>query len=82
MITRQKLIKILKNHNLKKIKEKPKNSQTLFFKEFTFGHILIAKKSFEDEFIVEINYLDEKYLLKTQDEDNLKDKMILNGLVF
>lgn len=77
-----KIDKILKNHNLKKIKEKPKNSQTLFFKEFTFGHILIAKKSFEDEFIVEINYLDEKYLLKTQDEDNLKDKMILNGLVF
>ncbi|WP_419777234.1 ArsS family sensor histidine kinase [Malaciobacter marinus] len=77
-----KIDKILKNHNLKKIKEKPKNSQTLYFKEFTFGHILIAKKSFEDEFIVEINYLDEKYLLKTQDEDNLKDKMILNGLVF
>lgn len=77
-----KIDKILKNHNLKKIKEKPKNSQTLFFKEFTFGHILIAKKSFEDEFIVEINYLDEKYLLKTQDEENLKDKMILNGLVF
>lgn len=77
-----KIDKILKNHNLKKIKEKPKNSQTLFFKEFTFGHILIAKKSFEDEFIVEINYLDEKYFLKTQDEDNLKDKMILNGLVF
>ncbi|PPK62695.1 two-component system OmpR family sensor kinase [Malaciobacter marinus] len=77
-----KIDKILKNHNLKKIKEKPKNSQTLFFKEFTFGHILIAKKSFEDEFIVEINYLDEKYLLKTQDEDNLKDKIILNGLVF
>ncbi|AXX88515.1 two-component system sensor histidine kinase [Malaciobacter marinus] len=77
-----KIDKILKNHNLKKIKEKPKNTQTLYFKEFTFGHILIAKKSFEDEFIVEINYLDEKYLLKTQDEDNLKDKMILNGLVF
>lgn len=77
-----KIDKILKNHNLKKIKEKPKNSQTLYFKEFTFGHILIAKKSFEDEFIVEITYLDEKYLLKTQDEDNLKDKMILNGLVF
>ncbi|MFY9074691.1 ArsS family sensor histidine kinase [Malaciobacter mytili] len=77
-----KIDKILEKHHLKSLKTKPKNNEIFFYKEFTFGYISIEKKSFEDEFILEINYLDEKYILKTQDEENLKDKMILNGLVF
>ncbi len=77
-----KIDKILEKHHLKSLKNKPKNNEIFFYKEFTFGYISIEKKSFEDEFILEINYLDEKYILKTQDEENLKDKMILNGLVF
>ncbi|RXK06609.1 ArsS family sensor histidine kinase [Halarcobacter bivalviorum] len=77
-----KVEQILEKHRLKLLDIKPKNNEVFFYKEFTFGYISIEKRSFEDEFILEINYLDENYLLKTQDEENLKDKMILNALVF
>lgn len=79
---KEKIKKILKKYNLKHLKDRVKNSKILFYKEFTFGYITIEKRNFEDEFILEINYLDENYLLKTEDEENLKDKMILNALVF
>lgn len=75
-------LKNIKKYNLKHLKDRVKNSKILFYKEFTFGYITIEKRNFEDEFILEINYLDENYLLKTEDEENLKDKMILNALVF
>lgn len=79
---KEKIKEILKKYNLKYLKDRVKNSKILFYKEFTFGYITIEKRNFEDEFILEINYLDENYLLKTEDEENLKDKMILNALVF
>ena len=41
----------------------------------------IIKESFEDEFIIEIKYLENKYILKTPDEENLNDKTILNILI-
>lgn len=76
-----KVEQILEKHRLKLLDIKPKNNEVFFYKEFTFGYISIEKRSFEDEFILEINYLDENYLLKTQDEENLKDKMILNPYI-
>ncbi len=77
-----KINKILEKYHLKPLEIKPENNEVFFYKELTFGYISIEKRNFEDEFILEISYLDEKYILKTQDEENLKDKMILNGLVF
>lgn len=42
-------------------------------KKHTFGFVLIQKKSFEDEFILHINFLDENLILKTPDEQNIND---------
>ncbi|MCK9336255.1 MAG: ArsS family sensor histidine kinase [Arcobacteraceae bacterium] len=58
-----------------------KSLERLYYKEYTFGYIAINKEMFEDEFIIELTYLDDKYILKTPDEQNIKDKMILNFLI-
>lgn len=55
--------------------------EILYYKKHTFGYIAIKKEIFEDEFIIELTYLDDKYILKTPDEQNIKDKMILNYLI-
>ena len=57
------------------------NSEILYQKKYDFGNVTILKESFEDEFIIEIKYLENKYILKTPDEENLNDKTILNILV-
>jgi two-component system OmpR family sensor kinase len=43
--------------------------------------VKILKESFEDEFIIEIKYLNKTYIFKTPDEKNLNDKTILNILI-
>lgn len=58
------------------------NEEIIYEQNYTFGHIIILKRSFADEFIIKIKYLDEEYILKTPDEQNLNDKTILNFLVF
>ncbi len=58
------------------------NEEIIYEQNYTLGHIIILKKSFGDEFIIRIKYLDEEYILKTPDEQNLNDKTILNLLVF
>ena len=58
------------------------NEEKIYEQDYTFGQILILKKSFGDEFIIKIKYLDEEYILKTANEENLSDKTILNFLVF
>ena len=40
------------------------------------------QKTFDDEFILRIKYLDDEYILRTPDEENISDKFILNILVF
>ncbi len=57
------------------------NSEILYQEKYDFGNVTILKESFEDEFIIEIKYLENKYILKTPDEENLNDKTILNILV-
>ena len=56
--------------------------QILYEQSYTFGKTLLLKESFEDEFIIKIKYLDEEYILKTADEENLNEKTILNSLIF
>ena len=70
-------------NNLKIMKDfKISDAKIIYEQNYTFGNITILKNSFEDEFIIKINYLDEEYILKTPDEQNLNDKIILNFLVF
>lgn len=74
---------ILKKYNLeKKHKIKSEDDDILYHQKHTFGGITISKESFDDEFIIQINYLDEFITLKTQDEQNINDKAILNALIF
>lgn len=74
---------IFQRNQLELLKDfKISNEEIIYEQNYTFGHILILKKTFDDEFIIKINYLDEEYILKTADEENLNDKTILNLLVF
>ena len=74
---------ILSKNNLKILKELPNSAnQIIYSQDYTFGKIEILKEMFDDEFIIKINYLDEEYILKTPDEENLNEKNILNFLVF
>ena len=57
------------------------NNEILYQKKYDFGNVTIIKESFEDEFIIEIKYFENKYILKTPDEENLNDKTILNILI-
>jgi two-component system, OmpR family, sensor kinase len=74
---------ILLKNNLTIQKELPKsNKQIIYSQNYTFGKIEILKELFDNEFLIKINYLDEEYILKTPDEENLNEKNILNFLVF
>ncbi len=71
-----------KNH-LKVLNNYEESShQILYEQSYTFGKTLLLKESFKDEFIIKIKYLDEEYILKTADEENLNEKTILNSLIF
>lgn len=78
------LNRLIKKYDLefKKNLKEEKDYKTLYDNNFTFGNILILKKSFDDEFIIKIKYLDEEYILESPDEKNIVDKLILNILIF
>lgn len=59
-----------------------KSMKIIYEKRLTFGHIIIGKQNFDDEFIIQIKYLDENLIYKTKDEQNITDKNILNILIF
>ncbi len=74
---------LVTNYKLKKLTDfDTKNSEILFFRKLTFGYIKILKNRFDDEFIIELEYLDEKFIFKTADEENINDKNRLNALVY
>ena len=74
---------ILLKNNLTIQKELTNSSnQIIYTQNYTFGKIEILKEIFDNEFLIKINYLDEEYILKTPDEENLNEKNILNFLVF
>jgi len=81
-IDNKKQIQLIENrYGLIKISSK--NSMEILHKEnLTFGHITIGKQSFQDEFIIEVSYLDESLVYKSKDEQNITDKTILNILIF
>lgn len=77
------LDKFLKEHHFKSLKKSSdKDFETLYSSKYDFGKVEIIKESFEDEFIILIDYFDKKYIFKAPDEKNLNEKYILNFLVF
>lgn len=74
---------LIKKNNFTVLKELPtSDNQIIYTQNYTFGKIEILKKMFDDEFTIKIKYLDEEYILRTPDEQNLSEKNILNALVF
>ena len=74
---------LIEKNYLVKLEEFTKtNEETIYKQTYTFGQIEILKKAFDDEFIIKIDYLDDSFVLKTPNEQNLNDKSILNILVF
>lgn len=74
---------LIKKNNFTVLKELPtSDNQIVYTQTYTFGKIEIFKEIFDDEFTIKIKYLDEKYILRTPDEQNLSEKNILNALVF
>lgn len=74
---------LISKYNLARVDKDDKSKrEILYYEKHTFGFISIKKASFEDEFIIEINFLDESYNLKTPNEENINDKLILNVLIF
>jgi two-component system OmpR family sensor kinase len=74
---------LIKKNNFTVLKELPiSDNQIIYTQTYTFGKIEILKKIFDDEFTIKIKYLDEEYILRTPDEQNLSEKNILNLLVF
>lgn len=74
---------LISKYNLARVdKEDKSKREVLYYEKHTFGFISIKKASLEDEFIIEINFLDENYNLKTPNEENINDKLMLNVLIF
>ena len=76
------LKEIFKQHKFKIKKDfNTLNTQILFDQKYDFGEIVIYKESFDDEFFIKIDSYNEIFFLKTPDEENLRDKTILNILI-
>ena len=74
---------LLDKYDLEKKELKSYNNYNILYENtLTFGYIVILQETFGDEFIIKIKYLDDEYILKTADEENITDKLILNILVF
>ena len=74
---------LLDKYDLEKKELKNNNNYNILYENtLTFGYIIILQETFGDEFIIKIKYLDDEYILKTADEENITDKLILNILVF
>ena len=74
---------LLDKYDLEKKELKNNNNYNILYENtLTFGYIVILQETFGDEFIIKIKYLDDEYILKTADEENITDKLILNILIF
>ncbi len=76
-----KINELISIYNLKTKDTIKESSESLYYKKHTFGFLSIKREIFEDEFIIHINFLDDEYILKTPDEKNLNDRMMLNALI-
>jgi two-component system OmpR family sensor kinase len=79
---KNQIVQLLEQYGLKRLQTIASNNEILYEESHTFGFISIQKESFEDEFILHINFLDESLILKTPDEQNISDKFQLNVLIF
>jgi two-component system OmpR family sensor kinase len=74
---------LIDKYKLKPIKKgEIKKEKVLYSESHTFGSISIFHKSFDDELTIHIKYLEDEYILKTKDEENIHEKFTLNILVF
>ncbi|MGM0520063.1 MAG: ArsS family sensor histidine kinase [Campylobacterota bacterium] len=74
---------LLNTYSLEIVKQKNQTKgETLYYKKYTFGFVHIFQEKFEDEFILHVKYLNNEYMLKTDDEQNLNDRRVLNILIF
>ena len=78
----QKLIKIFESNKFK-IKRNSHISlnEILFHKKYSFVEVSIYKISFDDELFIKLKFENDEYFLKTPDEENLRDKTVLNILI-
>ena len=78
----KKLAKIFENNKFK-IKRDLHISlnEILFHKKYDFVEVSIYKVSFDDEFFIKLKFENDEYFLKTSDEDDLRDKTVLNILI-
>lgn len=78
----QKLIKIFESNKFK-IKRNLHISlnEILFHKKYSFVEVSIYKISFDDELFIKLKFENDEYFLKTPDEENLRDKIVLNILI-
>lgn len=78
----QKLIKIFESNKFK-IKRNLHISlnEILFHKKYSFVEVSIYKISFDDELFIKLKFENDEYFLKTPDEENLRDKTVLNILI-
>lgn len=56
-------------------------NEVLYEENLTFGFVKIFQKFFQDEFILQIKYLNDEYIFQTKDEGSINDKLILNILI-
>ncbi len=78
----QKLIKIFESNKFK-IKRNLHISlnEILFHKKYSFVEVSIYKISFDDKLFIKLKFENDEYFLKTPDEENLRDKIVLNILI-
>ena len=56
---------LIEKNNLTKLEKFTKtNEETIYKQTYTFGQIEILKKTFDDEFIIKIDYLDDSFVFK------------------
>ncbi len=79
---KEKIESLIEKYELRKINNIEKTTNEIYYNKFTFGFIRISQESFDNELVLEIKYLNDKYILKTNSEKNINDKRILNILVF
>jgi len=78
-----KLNEIALKYSLKDINSNTIETNKILYEEnITFGFVKIIQEAFGNEFIIHIKYLDEELAYKTKNEESLRDKYILNILIW
>ncbi len=76
-----KIEELLQKYNLEIEDKLDKDERTLYHQEHTFGFISIKREPLDNEFVLQINFLDDELILKSPDEKNIDEKLQLNLLI-